>query len=856
MRRLPELLAPAGSEEALKAAIAAGADAVYLSGKRFGARKFAANFDERAMENAVDYAHLRGVKVYVTVNTLIREDELSDLARYLVGLYQIGVDAILLQDLGAALLARRIVPDLERHASTQMTIHNASGVVWAAHEGFGRAVLAREASLEEIREIGRDGRDRGVGLEVFVHGALCYSYSGQCLLSSAIGGRSGNRGMCAQPCRKPYLLLHSETDLYGRPRGLSAQKNQEKFLISTRDLCVYRHLDELVRSNVASLKIEGRMKSPEYVAVVTSIYRKALDAIARGNWSPSEADERDLALAFNRSFSAGHLFGARDVMGREMSDNRGVFMGIVTSFDSKRGEAAVRLGGSLAPEKGDGLVFQSPGQEMGLVVQKAEQKDGLLHLRMPERVRPGARVYLTGSASLARRAQEIIKSSRTEITLDLDITWQDGRPAILARMQGADAVRVEADFRMEKAKTRPLTRQQIESQLRRTGGTPFVVKKINMDYSEDLFAPIGSINQLRRELLERVEEALLQRKKPGRDKVEAAQARSIEIFKRPALFAASSDSAASPAEGQRPSLAVYASSLEGVKGAVEGSCDRIYFEPALGCRPRDQTEMAMDAAKMIQEAHAICGETELVWKWPKISKSGFFDLARSALTHEKVGGIMVESVGALQGALDIQPGVDLYGGMGLNVCNHLAVEALAPSLSHITLSPELSARQIAEAVFASRFLQNAPRLELVVQGSLEVMVAEDCIPAMAKGGSARGDPDHGEFWGLQDMRRIFPIRLDDESRTHIFNSAETCLLDHMPRIFDLGLNCLAVDARFRTAEYAREMTRIYKMAIDLTECRGETLNEDLQALKEAVMPLALGGITHGHFIKGLKDEIA
>ncbi|MGV8175934.1 MAG: DUF3656 domain-containing U32 family peptidase, partial [Methanothrix sp.] len=830
LRRLPELLAPAGSKEALEAAIAAGADAVYLSGKRFGARKFAANFDERAMENAVDYAHLRGVKVYVTVNTLIREDEISDLARYLVSLYQIGADAILLQDLGAALLARRIVPDLERHASTQMTIHNAPGVIWAAHEGFQRAVLAREVSLEEIREIGRDGLARGVGLEVFVHGALCYSYSGQCLLSSSIGGRSGNRGMCAQPCRKPYLLLHGETDLYGRPMGLSAQKIQEQFLISTRDLCVYRHLDEVVRSNVVSLKIEGRMKSPEYVAVVTSIYRKALDAIARGDWSPSEADERDLALAFNRSFTAGHLFGASDVMGREMSDNRGLFMGIVTSFDSRRGEAAVRLEGSLAPEKGDGLVFQSPGQEMGLVVQKAEQKDGLLHLRMPERIRPGARVYLTGSASLARRAQEIIKSSRTsrtEIPLDLEITWQDCRPAILARLPGGDAVRIEADFRMERAKTRPLTRQQIESQLRRTGGTPFAVRKIDMDYSDDLFAPIGTINQLRRELLERVEEALLGRRRPGRDKVEAAQARSIEILKRPDLFAASSDSAASPAEGQRPSLAVYASSLDGLRGAVEGGCDRIYFEPAFGCRPKDQTDMATDAAKMIQEAHAICGETELVWKWPKISKSGFFDIARSALAHEKVDGIMVESVGALQGALDIQPGIDLYGGMGLNVCNHLAVQALAPPLSHITLSPELSARQIAEAASASRLLQNAPKLELVVQGSLEVMVAEDCIPALAKEGPKREDCLSGEFWGLQDMRRIFPLRLDGESRTHIFNSAETCLIDHMPRIFDLGLNCVAVDARFRTAEYAREMTRIYKRAIYLTERRSETLNEDL-----------------------------
>ena len=400
--RLPELLAPAGSKQGLKAAVAAGADAVYLGGKRFGARKFASNFDLPDLARAVDYAHLRGVKVYVTVNTLIREDEIPDLAEYLVRLYEMGADAVLLQDLGAALLARSIVPELERHASTQMTIHNSQGVKWAGEAGFSRAVLAREVGLEQIKEMAREGGPGNVGLEVFVHGALCYSYSGQCLLSSAIGGRSGNRGMCAQPCRKPYILLSGQKDGYGRPAGLSARPLPEKFLLSTRDLCVYRHLKEIVRSPVASLKVEGRMKSPEYVAIVTSIYRKALDGIARGDWSPSQEDEMELALAFNRSFTRGHLLGESDVMGREMSDNRGVLIGSVSSFDAGKSEAAVRLSGALVPERGDGLVFQSPGQEVGLVVQRAETRDGLLRLKMNERVRPGARVYLTGSTALAQ----------------------------------------------------------------------------------------------------------------------------------------------------------------------------------------------------------------------------------------------------------------------------------------------------------------------------------------------------------------------------------------------------------------------------------------------------------------------
>ena len=213
--------------------MAAGADAIYLSGKRFGARKFAANFSEDELKEAIDYAHLRGVKVYVTVNTLAREDELLDVARYLVRLYEIGADAVLVQDAGVAALARTLVSGLDLHASTQMTIHNLEGGAWAERLGMKRVVLSREVSLVEAEEM---ARSLNVGLEVFIHGALCYCYSGQCLMSSAIGGRSGNRGMCAQPCRKPYVLLRCEKDEYGRPINLSAAPIKDKFLISTRDL--------------------------------------------------------------------------------------------------------------------------------------------------------------------------------------------------------------------------------------------------------------------------------------------------------------------------------------------------------------------------------------------------------------------------------------------------------------------------------------------------------------------------------------------------------------------------------------------------------------------------------------------
>ena len=272
--------------EAFFAAVAAGADAVYLSGKRFGARKFAQNFSEEEIEEAITYAHARGVRVYVTVNTLVHDRELPGVAEYLVRLYAMGVDAMLVQDPGVAALAQTIVPGLTLHASTQLTIHNADGVRWAHAQGFSRVVLARELSLGEVEAIARATADTGVGLEVFAHGALCYSYSGQCLLSSVIGGRSGNRGMCAQPCRKKYTLVEAAVDRYGRPTGQRDVPLPDQYLLSPKDLCTYREIPRLADATVASLKIEGRMKSPEYVAIVVSTYRRALDAAARGSLCP------------------------------------------------------------------------------------------------------------------------------------------------------------------------------------------------------------------------------------------------------------------------------------------------------------------------------------------------------------------------------------------------------------------------------------------------------------------------------------------------------------------------------------------------------------------------------------------
>jgi len=606
------------------------------------------------------------------------------------------------------------------------------------------------------------------------------------------------------------------------------------------------------------------MKSAEYVAIVTSIYRKALDAIAEGHWSPTAEDQRDLALAFNRDFTGGYLAGSKEIMGREMSDNRGFFIGTVASYDMRTGEATVRLNSSLGAEQGDGLVFQSPGQELGMVVHKSPlQRDDLLKLRTPDRVKTGARVYLTSSIRLRHQAEKIFASSRAQIPVDLVIFWEDGVPVVEGRLKeqnGYLKIEVRADFRMEKAQSKPLTKEQIEAQLRKTGGTPFCIRKVEMSYPGDLFVPLGLLNQLRRE-----ESALLEAGRPAAEKVKAANERLAEIDRKEKdLNEINRSDVAGQKTGRSPkvpSLAVYADSLETVKGAVEGGCERVYFEPHL--KGPNQKDAAKELMDLLCEAKKLCGNAQLIWKWQKITKDGYLKFAvplldRLGPNDALLDGVMVESIGAAEAAVVAKSNMPLSGSTSLNVWNHLTVKQLGQRFSRLTLSPELSRNQLAELVARSR-PDNAPELELIVQGNLEVMVTEDCLPCAAQ----KDARSIKAFWGLQDFKRTFPLWLDDDSRTHVLNAAETCLVDFMPRLFEIGLDGVAIDARGRTDKYAREMAEIYREAISLTEKRGHDLEPnietnieiDLGSLKEKARRISLGGITTGHFIKGLRDEL-
>lgn len=865
--KIPELLAPAGSMESLKAAVNAGADAVYLAGKQFGARHYAANFDNEDLKESICYAHLRGVKVYVTVNTLIKDHELQDLAKYLLFLYENGADAILVQDTGVARIAKELVPDLNIHASTQMTIHNTEGVKWAAELGFKRVVLAREMKLAEIEEISTNIEPEQIELEIFAHGALCYSYSGQCLLSSFIGGRSGNRGMCAQPCRKPYDLILDEKDEYGRPVNTNKVEIKEKYLLSTRDLAIYKYLDKISKSSVSSLKIEGRMRSPEYVAVVVSTYRKALDSIKKGRWKPRKKDIDNLKLAFNRDFTGGYLLEKDEssVMSRDRPGNRGVYIGSVIDYKKKNKEAVIEIKNQIIPEKGDGVVFINKNQnknEYGMVIHESPSiHKNKASFTVQHPLKQGTLVYITRRKSLLDKAQKIINEDKHRIHVNLDVLVEnDGSISLKGKFNGSNNTLIELelipDFKMEAAIKKPITEKIIETQFRKTGGTPFDINDINIQYPGGFFAPISELNRLRRELFEKMEEKLISTYCPDKNRIKEAHDKLNELL--PQLDIKANDAKLTK---KLVKLAAYTDDLEIIKGAVSGKCDRVYFDPftrnaSLNCNSNLNSKSDLN---LIKEAVSICKNTntELILKLPKITSSQYLSALNSLLTESfnaGINGVMTDSIGAAESVLNLNPQINLFASAGLNIWNYKSVEELQNVFNNFTVSPELSKDEIKRLAFNIQIRGIDSNLELLVQGNLESIVSKDCIPHIAGDKILKNRDTEKSFLGIEDIKNhLFPIRLDNECRTHILNSVELCLVDHMPQISKMGIDTVIIDARGRTQKYAHNMSQIYKKAIEIGAKNDLKSKRGLNTLKNKAKKISLGGITTGNFLRGVTE---
>ncbi len=479
-----ELLSPAGSREALLAALRMGADAVYMGASAFGARA-SAGFDEAALEDAIRTAHLHRRRIYVTVNTLARDDELPTLRALLRTLARLRADAVLVQDMAVLATIREEALPLCVHASTQMSVHNALGAEFLLREDVSRVVLARECPLSEIARVA----GTGIETEVFAHGALCVSVSGQCEMSAMIGGRSGNRGRCAQPCRLPY-----------------AWRGQKGAWLSPRDVCLRDDLPALQQAGVASIKLEGRLKRAEYVAIVTRAYRRALDALADGRFEKASADERlELLQAFNRGgFTRGYAMGARDadIIYKENAANEGVALGAVTRAFVSRGTPFCEVALEKALHDGDGL--QIGAQE--IVYSGADKQAGETALvRLRESAKTGERARRLSDAKLFAEARAACEGEISEIPFNARLRAAVGEPSELTVTDGAVSASVRGE-KAQRAQTAPLSADSVRRALAKTGGTPFILRDVTVD-APDAFLPASALNAMRREALSALENA-------------------------------------------------------------------------------------------------------------------------------------------------------------------------------------------------------------------------------------------------------------------------------------------------------------------------------------------------------------
>ena len=505
MKRI-ELLSPAGNMDSLIAAVQAGCDAVYLGGTLFGARAFAGNFNDDEIIEAIKYCHLYGVKVYVTTNILIYEHEVDKFLKYIEFLHRHNVDAVLIQDLGMLDLVHKTFPNLECHASTQMHIHNLDGVIMANKLGCKRVVLARETPISLVKEI---KEKVNVDLEIFAHGALCVSYSGQCLFSSLIGNRSGNRGSCVGSCRLPYKIVNNHNKTL----------NNGDYPLSMKDLNTLEYLDELIEAGVSSLKIEGRMKSPEYVYTVTKLYRMAIDSYYEtGKVKIDEEEINNLQKLFSRGFTKGYLFNEEidHILNTNRPNHQGIYIGKV--IDYKNSFVTVRLTEDVSINDGIRIVLDN--DDYGTVLNEfyidkklvKEAKNGdTISFKVNKLIPKNSKVLLTKDSKLINKIDEVIKTNPRKVGITALIKLNKNKPMEMVVTDYTNSIKVLGDV-IEESKSHPTTEEEVLEKMNKLSDTVYTFDNIRVDIDSDVFIPFKKLNDIRHKLFKELDKARLYEK--------------------------------------------------------------------------------------------------------------------------------------------------------------------------------------------------------------------------------------------------------------------------------------------------------------------------------------------------------
>lgn len=745
-----ELLSPVGDFECLKAAVQNGADSVYFGANMFSARASAKNFDIENLEMAINYAKLRGVKTNLTLNILIKNNEFGAAFELAKKAYEFGIDAIIVQDLGLASLLIKSFPDLAIHASTQMSVHNLEGVKKLEKIGFKRIVLSRELSIQEIEYI---CKNTNVEIECFIHGALCISYSGQCLFSSMVGGRSGNRGRCAQPCRLPYTLLENNKEL------------NKGYLLSPRDLCGLEYLSDLINAGVTCLKIEGRMKTPDYVATVTRTYRKYIDMIANNNQQVSidDQDMHNLMQVFNRGgFSDGHLSNSenRNLIFKEKPSNIGIFLGTVTNFNNNKGHITLNLKDNISI--GDKISISTFKEDAVYTVSELMLKDKNMQTveagnpvkigRMKGNIKVGDKIYKIFSKNLS----DICKTTYSGQELrrqyvNCSISIQENIPVTISVSDNlGNTVSITSDIIPVKAISSPITKERIEAQLSKTNNTPFSFNIINIDLGENLYLPsISGLNELRRQILSKYENVILSSfKKTSNCNY------SNEKFENTMTVTKGS---------KKISLLLNIINPSFDYSLLNNDIDRIYV-PLKHFFNNEYQPSLEDISK----------KADLYIYMPCIMRNNYTSLFQkhidTILDNFNIKGFVISNIGQFE-LLDTYKSYDFIANYTMNLYNNETAKNL--DVSTVTLSPELSQEDLSNINICDK------SLEMIFYGNTPIMNSNYCL----LGSSNKCYKDCGKKCLLQNkyylkdrlgiLFRFIPDNID--TVTTIYNSKITSI---------------------------------------------------------------------------------
>ena len=806
-----ELLAPAGTMENFMAALESGADAIYLGGKVFNARAHAANFGIDELREAVRLAHILDVSVYVTVNILIGDTELKDLEQYIKDLDSIGVDAIIVQDLAVAEIAKRVAPNIHLHGSTQITAATLDAVRFYESLGFTRVVLARELSLKEIQHICKHCKAE---IEVFVHGALCVCYSGQCLMSSFIGGRSGNRGACAQPCRLPYELLDS--------KGESVLPKHEAYLLSPKDLNYSEHMKELVAAGVTSFKVEGRMKKVSYVRQVIGTYREILDEA-----SIHENQRKALASGFNRGFSTAYL---EDTVGRQMMtvvapNHQGKPIG--ESY-TKKGEVYLSLTEPI--EQGSLVkILQSNGSVTYYTVDDEWTcvSDMLYKGRPAEGLAVG-QLYLasTPKNTKSRGLQEFTRKYDMSVYLSVGSNGETNYTELTAILDSGLSVTVTNEYVPAIANKVPTSLEKVTEQLGRLGNTLFRLSYVDIPDGPYMW-PASVLNALRRDAVTALETALITHHV---ESWQALQVKGDVDYDFKAQHELSYDTC--------PMISARVDEIEGVKAAISGGAQKIVFGG-------DRLSRTPYALSIYNEVARLCAQSDVICTFatPRVVKDDEVEAYKhtlEAIVQAHPNSISIHVPQALlwlrelgyTGAIEADTGLNIFNTPTLHFWEQLHISCVNPS-------QELTLKQITELAKHS----HVP-IETMIHGYTEMMISEYCAIASFVGTGSKVNcpmPCVKESYSLKDRKgEIFPIRTDPYCRMHIMNSHEMDMRAYVPMLLQKGISILRIDGRHMSPSYVKDIVLQY---VGIATGTMEAPPKKIDSQGES--------ITRGHYFRGI-----